>query len=138
MMRSGSILLRISWALMLTLLPAAWAQQVEQAPLSLTGDLGAGYSSEQYQNLSASSGIVSGDADLTGYWRDPRILFFEFTPFGSSGNSVASGIDLANRGNGFTGTATVLGGSFFPVQITYSRLWQQFPGTGSTSNLLGG
>jgi hypothetical protein len=125
-------------ALVLWLSSSAFAQQEEIGPLNLSGNLGFGYSSLSAPGISNSSPIMTGDADLLGYWKDPRILVYDFSPFLSEGNSVTSASDLVNRGSGFTASSTFMGGSPFPVTITYSRLWQDFPGFTTTGNPLSG
>lgn len=124
--------------LVLTMSSSAVAQQEEIGPINLSGNLGFGYSSLNAPGISNSSPIVTGDADLLGYWRDPRILLYDFSPFLSEGNSVTNASDLVNRGNGFTASSTLMGGSPFPVTITYARQWQDFPGVSTTGNLLSG
>jgi hypothetical protein len=124
-------------AALLGLAPLIWAQaQEEQAPLSLTGNLGLGYGTDQSSGLSRSSPVADADFDLGGYWHDPRILLFHVDPFVSYGNSWASGLDLSNRGKGVNATTTFLGGSPFPLTVSYSRQWQDIPGFSSTGNVL--
>jgi len=130
-------LVPIACAVLLTLAPATWAQQEVMAPLNLNGELGAGYSGLQ------DGGYNSGpafhvDADLNGYWRDPRILLFDVSPYGGTGIAWANGSDVSSSGNGFSSSTTLLGGSPFPLSITYSRVWQNFPGVSSASNVVGG
>jgi hypothetical protein len=124
-------------AALLGLAPFVLAQeQEEQAPLSLTGNLGFGYGSDQESGVSRSSPVLDADFDLGGYWRDPRILLFHVDPYVSFGNSWASGLDLSNRGKGFNTTTTFLGGSPFPLTVSYSRQWQDIPGFSSNGNIL--
>jgi len=118
------------------LVSAASGQQQEMAPFSLEGDLGIGYSSLKSGAFHSSSPAVNVNADMNGYWRDPRILLFDFAPIASYGNALASGTDVRNTGDGFTGSTTVLGGSSYPLTVSYSRLWQQFPTYSSTGNVL--
>jgi hypothetical protein len=126
-------------AALLTLVSSAWGQQQDEiGPLNLSGNLGFGYSALSTNDVSSSSPMVTGDADLMGYWRDPRILFYELTPFAGYGDSVTNASDLVNRGKGFTAATTVLGGSPVPVTVTYSRLWQDYPGFSTTGNILSG
>lgn len=117
----------VAVVLFLILSPVAWAQVQEQAPLSLSGNLGVGFSDVQDNRFSHSGPITSGDTDLSGYWRDPRILLFDFSPYATFGNSFANGIELGNRGKGFQSSMTFLGGSIVPVTVSYSRTWQDIP-----------
>lgn len=129
---------RIAVAVFLTLAPVVWAQQTEQAPLSLTGNLGVGISDVQDARFSRTGPVASADSDLSGYWRDPRILLYDFSPYIGFGNSFANGLEIANRGKGFNSTTTFLGGSPFPLTVTYSRLWQDIPTYSSNGDVLSG
>ena len=111
-------------------------QQQVMAPLSIEGDVGVGYSSLQEGTFSSSSPAVNVNADISGYWRDPKILLFDVEPIASYGNALASGTSVRNTGDGFTGYTTVLGGSFYPLTVSYTRLWQQLPTYSSTGNVL--
>jgi hypothetical protein len=111
-------------------------EQQEQAPLSLIGEVGFGYGTDQNNGVSLSSPVVSGDFDLGGYWHDPRILLFHVDPYFGYGNTSVSGLDVSNRGNGFNSSTTFLGGSPFPLTVSYARQWQSIPGYASNGNVL--
>jgi len=136
-LRGSQAILGIATLLLWVLVPTGLAQIEEQAPLSVTGNLGFGYSSVDDGAFSRNSAVATGDADVGGYWRDPRILLYHFDPYVGYGNSGASGMEVANRGKGFGSNATFLGGSSFPLTVSYQRSWQDIPSYSNNGNVLG-
>jgi len=99
---------------------AAMAQNPELPKLALTGDIlfGAGELTQDNNSQGGPAATIKGD--LVGYWRDPRILQFEFRPMITLGEAVA-GTQMGNAMTGFAATGIVLQGSSFPLTISYSR-----------------
>jgi hypothetical protein len=117
---SARKLAAILWLALAGMVGTAWAQNPELPRLALTGRVvfGAAELSEGHNNEGGPAATI--EADLSGYWRDPRILQFEFKPMITLGHAVA-GTEMGNAMTGFAATGIFLQGSSFPLTISYSK-----------------
>ena len=134
--RSG-IFAVLAFVAVLHLASAAWGQIEERGQFEVTGNVGAGYSSTSTNAVSESGPAVMGNADVAGYYRDPRILYYNVDPFYGAGSSYASQSEVGNRGKGLGASAVALSSSAYPFMVDYSLLSQDAPAVGSsTGNVL--
>jgi hypothetical protein len=103
----------------------AWAQELEQPPLSLTGRILFGYGDLSEGHSSDSGPSATLETILSGYWRDPRILQFSVKPMVTLGEAVP-GTEMGNAMTGFSGVGIILQGSSFPLTLSYSRSGSSF------------
>ncbi|MBV9087458.1 MAG: hypothetical protein JOY79_08245 [Acidobacteriaceae bacterium] len=97
-------------------LPAT-AQQSER---HLSGDIITGYSSYDINGSATQGPYVGVDADLIGYWKDPRILNYDIHPNVQSGFQWV-GTDFGPQSKGVTATGTFLDGSDFPLTLSFDH-----------------
>ena len=97
-----------------------WAQQSEVPPLSLGARIIFGYGLYQQGTYTNSGPSATLDANLDGYWRDPRILQFSVQPMVTMG-SIVPGTEMGNPLTGFSGVGIFMQGSSFPLTVSYSR-----------------
>jgi len=103
----------------------AWAQEPEQPPLSLTGRILFGYADLSESPYSVSGPSATLETNLSGYWRDPKILQFSVKPMVTIGEAVP-GTEMGNALTGFSGVGIILQGSPAPLTISYSRSGSSF------------
>lgn len=105
------------------LLGAGRAQSINEMtqPLSLSGRVAVGYSQVSDNDFSDKGAATTIDANLTGYWKSPRIFAFQVSPLLNIGTSPGLP-SLGGSINGFSSAATFLGGSRFPFGVSYSRM----------------
>lgn len=97
----------------------AWAQESEQS-MSVTGRILFGYADLTEGSYGESGPGATLETDLTGYYRDPRILEFDIKPIVSLGQAVP-GTEMGNAFTGGSATGLILQGSPFPLTLSYSR-----------------
>src|SRR5208337_3543340 len=102
----------------------AWAQETEQ-PLALTGRILFGVADLKGGANSESGPDATLEANLAGYWRDPKILQFSVKPTVTLGEAVP-GTEMGNALTGFSGVGIFLQGSSLPLTISYSRSGSSF------------
>jgi hypothetical protein len=106
---------------LLSMAGTAWAQYTDEPrKFSLTGDVLFGVTEYAQNNQYSGGPAATVAADLAGYWRDMRVLQYEFKPTVTFGDA-ARGAGLSNGMTGFSGTGIVLQGSNFPLNISFSR-----------------
>ncbi|MBI1749331.1 MAG: hypothetical protein HY234_06395 [Acidobacteria bacterium] len=120
--------------------PAAEAQSRLSLPppLSLTGTLTAGYyhsGSQDGVNTSRDAGLGSVRLKFSGYFHHPRFLTFEIKPQFSMGRQSNESVFPDGRGISFS--STFLGGSTFPLTVSYTRLSRQVTTFGTLDRLAG-
>lgn len=108
----------------------AWAQG--PIPLTLSGRILFGYDQYSGDHHSLGGPVATLESDLKGYWRNPRILEFEFKPTTTIGQAVP-GTAMGNAVTGFAALGKILEGSPFPFTLSYSRSSSSFEETGGTS-----
>jgi len=116
----------------------AWAQAPEQ-PLNVTGRLLFGYGDLSQNSYTESGPASTLETDFSGFWRDPRILEFDVKPMVTVGVPVP-GTDMGSPVTGFSAMGTFLGGSEFPLSLSYSRFSSPLGNyyTGGTGDVLNG
>ncbi len=102
----------------------AWAQETQQ-PLALTGRILFGVADYTGGAISEGGPDATLEANLAGYWRDPRILQFSVKPTVTLGEAVP-GTEMGNAMTGFSGVGIILQGSSFPLTVSYSRTGSSF------------
>ena len=107
--------------LLLAGVAAAQANLGENTELNLSGNLSFGYNGLFSDIVSNQIGF-GGNADLTGYYYDPRFLSFRFSPYYNQ-SRLNSNYNAVFSGKGFSASANLFGGSHTPVDVSYSRDW---------------
>jgi hypothetical protein len=107
-------------AMLIAVAATSRAQQSEMAKLSLTSRVIFGYGDYRQGDYVNSGPSATIDADLNGYWHDPRILQFAFRPTITMG-SIVPGTEMGNPLTGFSAVGIFMQGSSFPLTVAYSR-----------------
>lgn len=92
----------------------------------LTGTITAGYSQNDLNGDAAQGPYLGLQADLKGYYKDPRILTYEFMPNFAKGTQW-SGPVAGPDTTGFAATSTFLAGSNVPLSVYF--VMQKIPTT---------
>jgi hypothetical protein len=96
-----------------------------EMPVTLSGSLSAGYAGGSSSALGSSSGLSDSlelgvNADLNGYYHDPRFLQFDANPrFIWTRNGSPTAAALHDRNDGVDVNVNFLQGSETPVHFTY-------------------
>jgi hypothetical protein len=99
---------------------SARAQSETGLQIGLTGRLAVGVSSYEQTNVSQTGAAATMDADLTGIWRDPRILQFDVKPTVTFGEAPEA--EMNNALSGITVLTRLLKGSSMPFNFSYSKM----------------
>ncbi len=99
-------------------------------PLMLTGRIVFGFADYAEGHHSEGGPAVTLESDLIGYWRDPRILEYEFKPVITVGQ-IVPGTEMGNALTGFAAVGRILGGSQFPLYVSYSKSHSSTSETGN-------
>jgi len=102
-----------------------WAQEAADPPLALTGRVLFGVADLSEGTYNQGGPAATLGANLSGYWRDPRILQFAVAPTVTVGQAVP-GTEMGNALTGFSGVGILLQGSAFPLTVSYSRSSSSF------------
>jgi hypothetical protein len=110
----------------------------ENTEVSLSGDVGFGYN-QMFSDPSESQWGLAFDADLTGYYYNPKFLAFRVSPYYNQNrvNTLSNSIFAAK---GIFASGDLFSGSNTPISFTYQRDWNSegtfnLPGTpGFTTN----
>jgi hypothetical protein len=132
-MRTPNIIARILCTAALFCAISAVAQQQEQKPLTVSGDLLSGYSGMNNGGLLQSGPYIGLDGVAQGFWKDPRILSFSVSPSYGQG-FTGSGTTSGPMGEGVTAAATFLGGSRFPATVSYGYQFMPAPDINRTTS----
>lgn len=114
MNRNG--LIRFSVVAAVAILAVVQTMRAQEQARELTGTISAGYSQNDLNGDSAQGPYLGVQADLKGYYKDPRILTYEFMPNlakGAQWSGPVAGPDTT----GFAATSTFLGGSNIPLSM---------------------
>ena len=106
----------------------------ENTAVNLSGNMTFGYNG-LFSEVTSNQLVFGGNADLTGYYYDPKFLSFRFSPYYNQ-QRVNSDYNSVFSGKGFAGSASLFGGSHTPVEVSYSRDWNS-EGTFSVPGALG-
>ena len=112
----------IPYLLLWLLAVPAFAQvQAGGLNLSLTGDLGVGYTAD-YGSVQSSdhSASINGDASLTGYYYNPNFLRFSVTPNYNRSQENSGGQSITDATN-VSASVGFFGGSHFPGSFSYGK-----------------
>lgn len=121
--------LRVKWlqealylllGILLLALPSAAQVEVGEAKMNLSGDIGFTYNGDINDGVSSHSFGLSGDANLTGSYYDPRFLNFAVRPYYNHSQSNSEFGSLANT-SGVNASANLFSGSHFPGSFYYGK-----------------
>ncbi len=96
----------------------------QEGQRQLTGQFITGYSSFDVSGEHVQGGYAGVNANLAGYWNDPRIFTYNVNPTMVKGFQWA-GPMAGPESNGVSADSTFLGGSHIPFHFFFSR--QQIP-----------
>jgi len=94
----------------------------DETSLSLSGNLGAGYSATYGDVLSTHGISAVGNADLSGSYYSPQFLSFHLSPYLNQSRET-SNFDSVSTTSGFRANASIFSGGHFPGWINYSRTY---------------
>lgn len=121
-------------ALVLAAVAGAQVNLGENTQLDLSGNLTFGYNG-LFSAVDSNQIVFGGNADLTGYYYDPKFLSFRFSPYYNQ-TRLNSNFNSIFSGKGFSASANLFGGSHTPVDVSYSRDWNS-EGTFTVPGALG-
>ena len=93
----------------------------ENTEMNLSGDVVFGYNgviADQSENQT----LFGFNADLTGYYYDPKFFNFRVSPYYNE-SRMNSSYNNVFSGSGITATGNLFSGSHTPVSFSYSRDW---------------
>lgn len=118
--KRGLIALNLMWVVLA--LPA-WAQlQVGgETSMNLNGNISFGYTGD-FSNLTGSNHSLnpSGNADLSGYYYNPKFLSFDVMPFFDQSRTNSS-FQSAFQSSGVNATTAIFSGSNFPGSVSFNK-----------------
>ncbi len=118
--KRGVVALNLMW---LALAWPAWAQlQVgSETSMNLNGNISFGYTGD-FSNLTGSDHSLnpSGNADLSGYYYNPKFLSFDVMPFYDE-SRTNSNFQSTFRSSGVNATTAIFSGSNFPGSISFNK-----------------
>lgn len=100
---------------------AAQLQMGESTQINLSGVMNFGYNG-LFSEVTSNQIVFGGNADLTGYYYDPRFLSFRVSPYYNQ-SRLNSDFNSLFTSKGFSASANFFGGSSTPVEVSYSRDW---------------
>jgi hypothetical protein len=105
-----------------------------ETTMSLTGQVGAGYSAETgNQQFQSSHGLFfTGQAQLNGYYYNPKFINFNVQPFYNRNQSNGAFQSVLND-TGVEASVNLFSGSRVPGSVSYGKSWQ----TGSQFQIAG-
>ncbi len=106
--------------ILLLALPSAAQVEVGDAKMNLSGDIGFNYNSNINDGSSSHSFSLSGDANLTGSYYDPRFLNFAVRPYYNHSQSNSESGSLVDT-SGVNASANLFSGSHFPGSFYYGK-----------------
>ena len=117
-------LARLILLLLLLALPSAAQVTVgDNLNMNLNGVISGGYNDVYGNTIDSSHSIdFGGNGTLSGYYYDPNLLNFNFSPYynQSQANSASKSIFDAS---GLELSANIFGGSHFPGSVGFSKSW---------------
>jgi len=120
------------WGLCLVAVPLfsvpvfAQLQVGNETSMSLNGQLGAGYGGSfgnQY-NQSTHDIFFTGQAQLSGYYYNPKFLNFNIQPFYNRTQDNSSYQSVLSD-SGLEASVSLFSGSHFPGSVSYGKAWQE-------------
>jgi len=104
------------------LLPAAAQVTLgDNVNLNLSGTISAGYSGSYDGTTSGYHGLdAGGNADLRGYYYNPRFISFNLQPYYRRAQNNSAFQTITN-GSGLINNVSLFSGSHFPGYVSYSR-----------------